>query len=150
MYEGAPTITTALLATVPKVAVFSILVQIGPVINVILVCALLSIVCGSIGALNQTKIKRLLAYSGIGHMGFMLFGIAIGSFESIQASLIYVIVYVIMSICSFSIILSLSLTKNLIVEVSGLSRDNPVMASTLGLIFLSTAGIPPLAGFLSK
>lgn len=150
VYEGAPTITTALLATVPKVAVFSILVQIGPVINVILVCALLSIVYGSIGALNQTKIKRLLAYSGIGHMGFMLFGIAIGSFESIQASLIYVIVYVIMSICSFSIILSLSLTKNLIVEVSGLSRDNPVMASTLGLIFLSTAGIPPLAGFLSK
>jgi len=150
VYEGAPTITTALLATVPKVAVFSILVQIGPVTNVILVCALLSIVYGSIGALNQTKIKRLLAYSGIGHMGFMLFGIAIGSFESIQASLIYMIVYVIMSICSFSIILSLNLTKNLIVEVSGLSRDNPVMASTLGLIFLSTAGIPPLAGFLSK
>lgn len=150
VYEGAPTITTALLATVPKVAVFSILVQIGPVTNVVLVCALLSIIYGSVGALNQTKIKRLLAYSGIGHMGFTLFGIAIGSFESIQASLIYMIVYVIMSVCSFSIILSLNLTKNLIIEVSGLSRDNPVMASTLGLIFLSTAGIPPLAGFLSK
>ena len=150
VYEGAPTITTALLATVPKVAVFSILVQIGPVINVVLVCAVLSIVYGSIGALNQTKIKRLLAYSGIGHMGFVLFGVAIGSFESIQASLIYMIVYVIMSICSFSIILSLNLTKNLIIEVSGLSRDNPVIASTLALIFLSTAGIPPLAGFLSK
>lgn len=150
VYEGAPTITTALLATVPKVAVFSILVQIGPVINVVLVCALLSIIYGSVGALNQTKIKRLLAYSGIGHMGFILFGVAIGSFESIQASLIYMIVYVIMSVCSFSIILSLNLTKNLIVEVSGLSRDNPVIALTLGLIFLSTAGIPPLAGFLSK
>lgn len=150
VYEGAPTITTALLATVPKVAVFSILVQIGPVINVVLVCALLSIIYGSVGALNQTKIKRLLAYSGIGHMGFTLFGVAIGSFESIQASLIYMIVYVIMSVCSFSIILSLNLTKNLIIEVSGLSRDNPVIALTLGLIFLSTAGIPPLAGFLSK
>lgn len=150
VYEGAPTITTALLATVPKVAVFSILVQIGAVTNVVLVCALLSIVYGSIGALNQTKIKRLLAYSGIGHMGFMLFGVAIGSFESIQASLIYMIVYVIMSVCSFSIILSLNLTKNLIIEVSGLSRDNPAMALTLGLIFLSIAGIPPLAGFLSK
>lgn len=150
VYEGAPTITTALLATVPKVAVFSILVQIGAVTNVVLVCALLSIVYGSIGALNQTKIKRLLAYSGIGHMGFMLFGVAIGSFESIQASLIYMIVYVIMSVCSFSIILSLNLTKNLIIEVSGLSRDNPAMALALGLIFLSIAGIPPLAGFLSK
>ena len=150
VYEGAPTIITALLATVPKVAVFSILVQIGAVTNVVLVCALLSIVYGSVGALNQTKIKRLLAYSGIAHMGFTLFGVAIGSFESIQASLIYIIVYVIMSICSFSIILSLELRKDLIIEFSGLSRDNPVIALTLGLIFLSIAGIPPLTGFLSK
>jgi len=93
VYEGAPTTTTALLATVPKIGVFSILVQIGPVTNVVLVCAVLSIVYGAIGALNQTKIKRLLAYSGIGHMGFILFGIAIGSFESIQASLIYMVIY---------------------------------------------------------
>ena len=150
VYEGAPTIITALLATVPKVAVFSILVQIGPVTNVILVCAVLSIVYGSIGALNQTKIKRLLAYSGIGHMGFILFGVGIGSFESIQASLIYMIIYIIMTVCVFSIILSLKLTKTLIVEVSGLSRKDPVIALTLALIFLSIAGIPPLAGFLSK
>ena len=150
VYEGAPTIITALLAIVPKVAVFSILVQIGAVTNVVLVCALLSIVYGSVGALNQTKIKRLLAYSGIAHMGFTLLGVAIGSFESIQASLIYIIVYVIMSICGFSIILSLKLRKDLIIEFSGLSRDNPVIALTLGLIFLSIAGIPPLTGFLSK
>nr|CAD5128095.1 nad2 [Tethya citrina] len=150
VYEGAPTIITALLATVPKVAVFSILVQIGPVINVVLVCAVLSIVYGSIGALNQTKMKRLLAYSGIGHMGFILFGIGVGSFESIQASLIYMIIYIIMTVCIFSIILSLRLTKTLIVEISGLSRKDPVIALTLALIFLSIAGIPPLAGFLSK
>nr|AMV74148.1 NADH dehydrogenase subunit 2 [Spongilla lacustris] len=150
VYEGAPTTTTALLATVPKIGVFSILVQIGPVTNVVLVCAVLSIVYGAIGALNQTKIKRLLAYSGIGHMGFILFGVAIGSFESIQASLIYMVIYVIITICSFSIILSLKLAKDLIVEVGGLSRDNPVIALTLALTFLSTAGIPPLAGFLSK
>nr|YP_009020819.1 NADH dehydrogenase subunit 2 [Polymastia littoralis]AHM12900.1 NADH dehydrogenase subunit 2 [Polymastia littoralis] len=150
VYEGAPTTTTALLATIPKVGVFSILVQIGPVTNVVLVCGVLSIVYGAIGALNQTKIKRLLAYSGIGHMGFTLFGIAVGSFESVQASLIYIIIYIIMTICSFSIILSLKLTKDLIIEVSGLSRDNPVIALTLALTFLSIAGIPPLAGFLSK
>ena len=86
----APTTTTALLATVPKIGVLSILVQIGPVTNVVLVCTVLLIVYGAIGALNQTKKKRLLAYSGIDHMGFILFGVAIGSFESIQASLIYI------------------------------------------------------------
>lgn len=150
VYDGSATIIAATLATISKIAIFSVLVQIGPVINMVLVCAIFSIICGSIGALNQTKIKRLLAYSGIGHMGFVLFGVAIGSLESIQASLIYMIIYVIMTICSFSIILSLNLTKNLIVEVSGISRENSVLALTLALSFLSIAGIPPLAGFLSK
>lgn len=150
VYDGAPTMITALLATVPKIGVFSILVQIGPVTNVVLICAVLSIIYGAIGALNQTKIKRLLAYSGIGHMGFILFGVAIGSFESIQASLIYMVIYIIMSLCSFSIILALNLSKDLIIEVSGLSRDNPLISLTLAFAFLSIAGIPPLAGFLSK
>lgn len=150
VYDGSPTTITALLAIVPKVGVFSILIQIGPVTNVVLLCAVFSMIYGAIGALNQTKIKRLLAYSGIAHMGFILFGVAIGSFESIQATLIYLIIYVIMGICSFSIILSLKLTKDLIVELSGLSRKNPVIALTLALTFLSTAGVPPLAGFLSK
>jgi len=150
VYEGAPTVITALLAIVPKVAVFSILVQIGAVTSMVLGCAIISIIYGSVGALNQTKIKRLLAYSGITHMGFTLLGGAIESFESIQAGLIYIIVYMIMSICSFSIILSLNLRKDLIIEFSGLSRDNSVIALTLGLVFLSIAGIPPLTGFLSK
>nr|YP_009093888.1 NADH dehydrogenase subunit 2 [Poecillastra laminaris]AIT59115.1 NADH dehydrogenase subunit 2 [Poecillastra laminaris] len=150
VYEGSPTIITALLTTVPKIGVFSILVQVGPVTNVVLICAVLSIVYGAIGALNQTKVKRLLAYSGIGHMGFILFGVAVGSFESIQAGLIYMIIYVIMSICSFSILLSLNLTKDFIIEVKELSRKNSVIGLALAFTFLSTAGIPPLAGFLSK
>nr|YP_001648421.1 NADH dehydrogenase subunit 2 [Cinachyrella kuekenthali]ABW83837.1 NADH dehydrogenase subunit 2 [Cinachyrella kuekenthali] len=150
VYEGSPTVVTALLATVPKIGVFSILVQVGPVTNVVILCAVLSIVYGAVGALNQTKVKRLLAYSGIGHMGFILFGLGLGSFESIQAGLIYMIIYVIMSICSFSILLSLNLTKDFIIEVRELSRKTPVVAFTLAFIFLSTAGIPPLAGFLSK
>lgn len=150
VYEGAPTTITALLATIPKIAGFAILVQIGPIANVILICAVLSIIYGSIGALNQTKIMRLFAYSGISHIGFILFGIAIGSFEGLQASLIYMIIYIIMSICSFSIILSLNLYKGLLIELGGLSRDNPVLAITLTLTFLSIAGIPPLAGFFSK
>ena len=150
VYEGVPTITTALLAIMPKIGVFSVLVQVGLVSNVVLFCGVLSIIYGAIGALNQTKIKRLLAYSGIGHMGFLLFGVAIGSFESIQASLVYIIIYIIMSICGFSVFLSLKLIRALIIEVSSLSRDNFVMSLTLALTFLSIAGIPPLAGFLGK
>jgi len=107
-------------------------------------------VVGAIGALNQTKIKRLLAYSGIGHMGFILWGMEIGTFESIQASLVYMILYVTMSISIFAIILALGVVRNLIVEFSGLSRREPALAITLALTLLSIAGIPPLVGFLSK
>ena len=150
VYEGAPTITTALLAIMPKIGVFFVLVQVGLVSNVVLFCGGLSVIYGAIGALNQTKIKRLLAYSGIGHFGFILLGVAIGSFESIQASLVYIIIYFIMSVCGFSVLLFLKLTRSLIIEVSGLFRENVVIGVTLGLTFLSTAGIPPLAGFLGK
>jgi NADH-quinone oxidoreductase subunit N len=138
------------LVIVPKVVIFAILVQIASVVNVLIASAILSLVVGAIGALNQTKIKRLLAYSGIGHMGFVLFGVAIGSLESIQASLIYMIIYVIMSICLFSLILSLRLRKPLIIEFSGMSRMHPILAISLALTLLSIAGIPPLAGFFSK
>lgn len=150
VYEGAPTITTALLAIMPKIGVFFVIVQVGLVSNVILFCGVLSVIYGAIGALNQTKMKRLLAYSGIGHLGFILLGVAIGSFESIQASLVYIIIYLIMTICGFSVLLFLKLTRSLIIEVSGLFRENVVIGLTLGLTFLSTAGIPPLAGFLGK
>ena len=150
VYDGAPTTTTALLATVPKVGVFSILVSIGPVANVLLIATIFSMVVGALGALNQTKIKRLLAYSGIAHMGFVLWGIEIGTFESVQASLIYMILYVIMSICAFALVLALGGLKNLIVEFSGLSRKEPALAITLALTFLSIAGVPPLIGFFSK
>ena len=150
VYEGAPTITTALLVIIPKIGVFTVLVQVGLVSNVILFCGVLSIIYGAVGALNQTKMKRLLAYSGVGHMGFILLGVGIGSFEGVQASLIYMIIYTVMSVCVFSVLLSLKLTRVLIIEVSSLSRENLVIAFTLGLTFLSTAGIPPLAGFLGK
>ena len=99
MYEGAPTLTTALLVLIPKIGVYTVLVQVGLVRNVVLFCGGISIIYGAVGALNQIKIKRLLAYSGIGHMGFILLGAGIGSFESLQASLIYIILYMVMSVC---------------------------------------------------
>ena len=158
VYEGAPTIVTALLATVPKVAVFAILVQIGPVMHVVWFCAILSMAYGSLGALNQTRIKRLMAYSGIGHAGFLLFGIGIGSFSSMQASTVYLFVYMVMGVCSFAVILALYEPEGarghprrpLLAGLNGLSTANPVMAGTVVLVFFSIAGIPPLVGFLGK
>nr|YP_001648668.1 NADH dehydrogenase subunit 2 [Igernella notabilis]ABW83948.1 NADH dehydrogenase subunit 2 [Igernella notabilis] len=150
VYEGSPTAVTALVATVPKIGMFSILAQIGPIYNILIICAGLSMIVGAIGGLNQTKIKRLLAYSGIGHMGFIVFGVGNGCLEGYQASLVYIIIYTIMVICSFSIILSLNLKKNLLSELSNVSRLNPVIGGTLSLVFLSMAGVPPLIGFLNK
>lgn len=148
VYSGAPSLITALLIILPKIGVFSILIPINFSYIVLLVSVICSILIGSIGGLNQTKIKRLLAYSGINHIGFILFGLLIKSPESVQASLIYLTLYVFMSICIFSIII---LTKsNLILEFKGLSRAEPLMSFILAISILSFAGIPPFIGFLSK
>jgi len=128
VYEGASTITTALLIIIPKIGVYFVLAQVGLVSNVVLLSGVLSIIYGAAGALNQTKMKRLLAYSGIGHMGFIILGVGVGSFEGIQASLVYFNVYIVMSVCVFSVLLSLKFTRVLIVEVSSLSRENNVIA----------------------
>jgi len=90
----------------------------------------------------------MLAYSAIGHMGFMLIGIGVGTYASYQATIVYMIVYIIMTINSFTMIMELGLQK--IVEVRGLSRRNGVVGMTLGLGLMSIAGIPPLAGFYNK
>lgn len=158
VYEGAPTYVTAYFAILPKIATLGLLYKliIGPFIalgsnslqEILIWCGLASIIIGSIGAINQTKIKRLLAYSAIAHMGFMLLGIGIGTIESILATFIYIGIYMIMSLNTFSIVLNKG--YNYISEFSGLSRKDPLLALTLGLGFLSIAGIPPLAGFYSK
>lgn len=116
--------------------------------DLLLLCGVLSIIVGSIGALNQTKLKRMLAYSAIGHMGFMLIGVGIGTYASFQATIIYMIIYIMMTINSFSLIMELGLQK--IVELRGISRRNGIIGMTMGLSLMSIAGIPPLAGFYSK
>nr|YP_654331.1 NADH dehydrogenase subunit 2 [Astrangia sp. JVK-2006]ABG02305.1 NADH dehydrogenase subunit 2 [Astrangia sp. JVK-2006] len=150
VYEGAPTKTVVLLATVPKIGIFSLLFSIGLPISFFLIGVIFSLFVGALGALNQTRIKRLLAYSGIGHMGFILWGLVNGSFESLQASLVYLFIYIIMTICVFAIILSFNVYKNLLIEFSGLSRFLPLLSITFGVVFFSIAGIPPFAGFLGK
>lgn len=114
-----------------------------------IVCAILSLLVGAIGAINQGKIKRLISYSAISHIGFLLIGIIPLSFFSIQATLIYIVLYIVMSLNTFTILLNLP-QHNYISQFSGLSRTNRVLALTFAFTLLSIAGIPPLAGFFSK
>lgn len=162
VYEGSPTIVTAFFAIVPKIAVLSLLISLiyGPFLGifenlvkpVLIVAGILSIMVGSIAAINQTKIKRLLAYSAIAHMGWIILGLGVGTIISIQATLIYIILYIIMTINSFSFVLNVfkGYGNSYISQLSGLSRKEPILAITFSLCLLSIAGIPPLAGFFSK
>lgn len=161
VYEGAPTIITAFFAIVPKIAILYTLINLvfGPLIAIfvniqpiLFVSAIFSLLIGSISGLNQSKFKRLLAYSAIGHMGFMLIGVGTGSLLSLQATFIYIILYAIMSFHTFGCLLAIFKNKAnvYISELSGLSRTFPLLAFTLTLGLLSIAGIPPLAGFYSK
>lgn len=162
VYEGASTIVTAFFAIVPKIAVLSLLITLiyGPFLGIfenliqpiIIISGLMSILVGSIAAINQTKIKRLLAYSAIAHMGWILIGLGVGTLMSIQATLIYIVLYILMSINSFAFVISYfrGYGNNYITQLSGLSRKEPILAITFSLCLLSIAGIPPLAGFYSK
>jgi NADH-quinone oxidoreductase subunit N len=112
-------------------------------------------IIGSFGALNQSLIKRLLAYSAISHIGYVLIAFASGTHTSLQALLIYMTIYMIMSIQSFSVLLSLRKKLNgksidYLIELVSLSRTQPVLGATFAISLLSLAGIPPLAGFFSK
>jgi len=129
----------------PFIGLFNYLQQL------LILSAILSLLIGSLGALNQSKIKRLLAYSAIGHIGFLLIGVATGTLNGLVATLIYFILYIVMSIISFTIVLFICPSSaNFLNMLIGLSRTHRVLAITLALCFLSIAGVPPLAGFISK
>ena len=112
------------------------------------IAGIVSIMVGSIGAINQTKIKRMMGYSAIGHIGFMLIGIGIGTMASIQATMVYMVIYVILTINGFTIVRNQGIRK--IVEMRGMSRRNGVIGMTMGIGLMSIAGVPPLAGFFNK
>lgn len=164
VYEGAPTIVTAFFAIVPKIAIFGILIRflshtfynlIDYWQDLLFVSAVATMIVATFAALEQKKIKRFLAYSAIGHTGYILIGIISGTPTGIQASLIYLCIYIIMSIGIFSIILSLrnAITNQKIKYLSdlhNLGQTNPLLAISLSIILFSMAGIPPLAGFISK
>ncbi|MFG1346803.1 NADH-quinone oxidoreductase subunit NuoN [Xanthobacter autotrophicus DSM 431] len=162
VYEGAPTPVTAFFATAPKVAAMAIFVRVVieafPHVahqwqQIVAFVSLASMVLGAFAAIGQRNIKRLLAYSSIGHMGFALVGLAAGTTEGVRGVLVYMAIYVMMTIGSFACVLTMrrkGQAVETIEDLAGLSRRNPLMALMLAALMFSLAGIPPLAGFLAK
>src|SRR3954447_8021711 len=162
VYEGAPTPVTAFFASAPKVAALAVFTRValtafpGIVLQwqqIIVFVAIASMALGSFAAIGQTNIKRLMAYSSIGHMGFALVGLAAGTVEGAQGVLIYIAIYLAMTLGTFAVILAMRRRGQLVEQVSdfaGLSRTNPLLAFFFAMLLFSLAGIPPLAGFFAK
>lgn len=162
VYEGAPTPVTAFFAVAPKVAALALLVRILFVpmgdlssswTQIIVFMSIASMVLGSVAAVVQTNIKRLMAYSSIGHVGFALVGLAAGSIDGIRGLIIYMAIYLVMNVGTFVCILSMRRKDGMVENIddlSGLAQTRPGMAAALAIFMLSLGGIPPLAGFWGK
>ncbi|MDE2403891.1 MAG: NADH-quinone oxidoreductase subunit NuoN [Sphingomonadales bacterium] len=163
VYEGAPTPVTTLFATAPKVAalgltmrvaLFAFGTQVHAWQQVMIFLSLASIVVGALGAIGQDNIKRLMAYSSINNVGFMLIGLAVATPAGASAMLVYLAIYVVMSLGGFAAVLMLRDQDGAAVEsiaaLGGLSRSRPGLAGALAMIMFSLAGIPPLFGFWGK
>jgi NADH-quinone oxidoreductase subunit N len=162
VYEGSPTPVTAFFATVPKLAAVGVLLRVlfdcfGPIVEswqqVIIIISVLSMFLGSVAAIGQNNIKRLMAYSSIGHIGFVLMGVASGTDKGISAVLIYMVLYIIMNIGVFVFILNMERNGVAVTAINSLNMYNNVSKSQtlfLTILLFSLAGIPPLAGFFGK
>jgi NADH-quinone oxidoreductase subunit N len=162
VYEGAPTPVTAFFASAPKVAAIALFVRAaitafpGVVVQwqqILVFVSIASMVLGAFAAIGQKNIKRLMAYSSIGHMGFALIGLAAGTSEGVQGVLVYIAIYLAMTLGTFACILAMRRTSGSveqIADLAGLARTNPAMAFFLAMLLFSLAGIPPLAGFFAK
>ena len=162
VYEGAPTPVTAFFAAAPKVAAMAMFVRATIVPfsaitsewqQIIVFISIASMVLGAFAAIGQTNIKRLMAYSSIGHMGFALVGLAAGTPQGAQGVIIYLAIYLVMNLGVFACILGMRRRDGMVEdidELSGLATNNPLMAFLLAMLLFSLAGIPPLAGFFAK
>jgi NADH-quinone oxidoreductase subunit N len=162
VYEGAPTPVTAFFAAAPKIAAMAIFaratISAFPAITlqwqqIVVFVSIASMALGAFAAIGQTNIKRLMAYSSIGHMGFALVGLAAGTPEGIQGVLVYLAIYLAMTVGTFAVILAMRRDGGMVENISdlaGLARSNPALAFFLALLLFSLAGIPPLAGFFAK
>jgi NADH-quinone oxidoreductase subunit N len=163
VYEGAPTPVTAFFAAGPKIAAMAILVRVAseaflPIIadwrQIIVFVAIASMLLGSFAAIGQRNIKRLMAYSSIGHMGYALVGLAAGTETGVSGVVLYMTIYMVMTLGTFACIMAMKRTDGTYVEnvddLAGLFSTKPFMAVVLTALMFSMAGIPPLAGFFAK
>jgi len=162
VYQGSPTTVTLFFTMVPKIAALTVFIRFlyVPFLNlidqwqmIIVFLSIASMLFGAIAAIGQTNIKRLIAYSSIGHIGYTLAGLATGSNEGIQSSIVYISIYIIMNLALFSCLLMLKRNNEYYEEIedlSGLSKNHPLLSLSLLIILFSLAGIPPLAGFFAK
>jgi NADH-quinone oxidoreductase subunit N len=162
VYEGAPTPVTAFFSAAPKIAAIALFIRamLAPFAaitadwqQVLVFVSIASMGLGAFAAIGQSNIKRLLAYSSIGHMGYALVGLAAGSEEGVQGVVIYMMIYLIMTLGSFACVIAMRRNGRQvedIADLSGLARTDRTLALVLGLLMFSLAGIPPLAGFFGK
>jgi NADH-quinone oxidoreductase subunit N len=162
VYEGSPTSVTLFFAIVPKVAALTVFIRFLyiPFINMIdqwqpilIFLSIASMLFGAVAAIGQKNLKRLVAYSSIGHIGYALAGLSVGTNEGIQSSVIYISIYLVMNLGFFSCLLMLKRNDRYyetIDDLSGLSKNHPLLSLSFLIILFSLAGIPPLAGFFAK
>jgi len=162
VYQGAPTPVTAFFAAAPKVAGIAMFVRTAVMAfpgitsewqQIVVFVSIASMVLGSFAAIGQRNIKRLMAYSSIGHMGFALIGLAAGTAEGVQGVLVYMAIYVTMTLGVFAVILSMRRSTGMVESIdqlAGLARTHPATAFFMAMLLFSMAGIPPLAGFFAK
>ncbi|NIZ02106.1 NADH-quinone oxidoreductase subunit NuoN [Thalassospira lucentensis] len=162
VYEGAPTPVTSFFAVAPKIAGLALFIRVavgpfGGVVadwqQIIVLISILSMMLGSFAALRQENIKRLMAYSSIGHVGFALVGLAAGTEEGVTGVLVYLGIYLVMNLGTFAVILCMRRNDRMneeITDLAGLAKTKPLMAAITAILMFSMAGIPPLAGFFGK
>ena len=162
VYQGSPTSVTSFFSVVPKIAGISIFIKFmyspfqGLITEwqyILVFMSIASMILGAVAAMSQSNIKRLMAYSSIGHIGYAIAGIAAGSENGFKSTLVYISIYVVMNIGAFSCILLMKRGGKYIEdidELSGVSKNHPLLSLGLMIILFSLAGIPPLAGFFAK
>ena len=162
VYEGAPTPVTAFMSTAPKVAAVALMLRaleqpFGQIVHqwtgLIVLISIASMLLGSLAAISQTNIKRLMAYSSIGHIGYALVGLAVGTPEGIRGVMVYMVTYVFMSAGVFACIIAMrrnGRALTLISDLSGLGKTDPGLALAMTVFMFSMAGIPPFSGFFGK
>ena len=162
VYEGAPTPVTAFFAAAPKLAAMALLIRVmigpfGPLAaewqQIVIVVSGASMVLGAFAAINQTNLKRLLAYSSIGHVGYALLGLAAGGAAGVRSVIVYMTIYVVMTVGTWACVLCMRQHDRMVEKIedlAGLSRTHPMLALAMAIFMFSMAGIPPLAGFFGK